>query len=44
MAGKRNKPNRYWSKEDKLKLVKAVIVDKRSINSISKKENIDKVN
>jgi len=42
MAGKRNKPNRYWSKEEKLKLVKAVIVDNKSINSISKERNIDK--
>ena len=42
MAGKRNKPNRYWSKDDKLKLVKSVIVDNKSINSVSKENNIDK--
>lgn len=42
MAGKRNKPNRYWSKEDKLKLVNAVIIDNKSINSISKENDIDK--
>ena len=42
MAGKRNRPNRYWSKEEKLKLVKAVIDDNRSISSISREKNIDK--
>ena len=42
MAGKRNKPNRYWSKEDKLKLVKEVIVNNKSISGISKEKNIDK--
>ena len=42
MAGKRDKPNRYWSKEDKLKLINAVIIHNKSINSISKEKNIDK--
>ena len=42
MAGKRDKPNRYWSKEDKLKLINAVIIDNKSINSISKEKDIDK--
>lgn len=42
MAGKRNKPNRYWSKEDKLKLVNEVIVDNKSISEVARKNNLDK--
>ena len=41
MAGKRNKPNRYWSKEDKLKLVNEVIVDNKSISEVARKNNLD---
>ena len=32
--------NKYWSKEEKLKLVKEVIEEHRSINGVSKRENI----
>lgn len=42
MAGKRNKPNRYWSKEDKLKLVNEVIVDNKSISEVARENNLDK--
>lgn len=42
MAGKRNHPNRYWSKEDKLKLVNLVIINNQSINSVAKENKIDK--
>ena len=42
MAGKRNKPNRYWSKEDKLKLVNEVIIDNKSITEVAKENNLDK--
>ena len=33
---------RYWSKEEKLKLINLVIHNNQSINSVSKKYNIDK--
>lgn len=42
MAGKRNKPNRYWQKEDKLKLVKEVIIDNKSVSEVSRENNLDK--
>ena len=42
MAGKRNKPKRYWSKEDKLKLVNEVIVDNKSISEVARENNLDK--
>ena len=42
MAGKRNKPNRYWSKVDKLKLVNEVIVDNKSISEVARENNLDK--
>ena len=32
--------NRYWSKEEKLKLVKEVVEDYKSISEISNRENI----
>lgn len=42
MAGKRNKPNRYWAKEDKLKLVNEVIIDNKSISEVARENNLDK--
>ena len=33
---------RYWSKEEKLKLINLVIHNNQSINSVSKKYNVDK--
>ena len=42
MAGKRNKPNRYWSKEEKLKLVNEVIIDNKSIRQVGRENNLDK--
>lgn len=42
MSGKRNKPNRYWSKENKLILVNEVIVDNKSISEVARENNLDK--
>ena len=42
MAGKRNKPNRYWSKEEQLKLVNEVIIDNKSIRQVGRENNLDK--
>lgn len=33
--------NRYWSKEDKYKLVKRIIEDNYSVRQIAREENID---
>ena len=42
MSGKRNKPNRYWSKEEKLKLVNEVIIGNKSIRQVGRENNLDK--
>ena len=41
MAGKRNKPNRYWSKEEKLKLVNEVIINNKSIKAVGRDNSLD---
>ena len=41
MAGKRNKPNRYWSKENKLKLVNEVIINNKSIKEVGRNNSLD---
>ena len=40
MARIRKEPNRYWSKEDKLKLVKEVINEHKSMCEVCNRENI----
>ena len=42
MSEKRDKPNRYCSKENKLILVNEVIVDNKSINKEARENNLDK--
>ena len=42
MAGKRDIPNRYWSKEEKLKLVNEVIIDNKSIRQVGRENNLEK--
>lgn len=39
--GKANKSNKYWSKEEKLRIVKKVINHENSLSIISKEENIN---
>ena len=39
--GKANQPNRYWSKEEKLRIVLRVINHEDSLSVISKQENIN---
>lgn len=39
--GKASKPNRYWSKEEKLRIVLRVINHEDSLSIISKQENIN---
>ena len=39
--GKANKPNRYWSKEEKLRIVTRVFKHEESISQISKEEKIN---
>lgn len=40
MAGKRNKQNRYWSKEEKLRIVQRVVYDNLSYTQVANEENI----
>lgn len=42
MPRTRRGPNRYWSKEDKLKIVKMIVDDGISISQISKEKNMSK--
>lgn len=39
--GKANKKNRYWRKEEKLRIVLRVVNHEKSLNIISKEENIN---
>lgn len=39
--GKAEKPNRYWSKEEKLEIVKEVLNHEKSMLKISKERNIN---
>ena len=36
----RKEPNRYWSKEEKLRIINRVIIDGLSITQVSKEEDI----
>lgn len=40
MARNRMEPNRYWSKEEKLRIINRVLVDGLSTNKVSKDEDI----
>ena len=40
MAGKRNKQNRYWSKEEKLRIVQRVVYDNLSYTQVANEEHI----
>ena len=39
--GKANRPNRYWSREEKLRIVLRVVNHEDSLSMISKQENIN---
>lgn len=39
--GKANKKNRYWTKEEKLRIVLRVVNHEKSLNIISQEENIN---
>jgi len=39
--GKATKPNKYWTKEEKLRIVKKVINHEESLSIISQQENIN---
>lgn len=39
--GKAIKPNKYWTKEEKLRIVKRVVNQENSLSIISKEENIN---
>ena len=40
MSRIRKEPNRYWSKEEKLRIINRVIIDGLSITQVSKEEDI----
>lgn len=40
MLRKRTEPNRYWSKEEKLRIINRVLVDGLSTYQVAKEENI----
>lgn len=42
MSRKRKGPNRYWSKEDKLKIVKMIVNDGISMAQISKEQDMSR--